>query len=227
MGYFTQSVAVSFLMVFLNVRLGWWLGNPGRRGNKYNAWRNSSPIWSPFAFLAESLEQTDDESPFVYLADGGQFENLGLYEMILRRCKLIIVCDAACDPKPTFFDLGSAINKIRVDMGIPIEFHNDKEPKNGRYGAIADIRYKEVDGTSATNGILIYLKPTLDGTEPFDIRHYQKTNVGFPHESTADQFFSETQFESYRALGFHMMEKLLESATDNYPTESMRKFNSS
>jgi len=208
MGYFTQSTAVSFLMVLFNVRLGWWLGNPGQRGNRFSAWKKSAPLWSPLAFLSEAFERTDDTHPFVYLADGGQFENLGLYEMVLRRCKTIIVCDAGADPEPTFFDLGSAINKIRVDMGIPIDFENGMEPLKGKYGAIATIKYSEVDGDEADDGTLIYIKPTLNGSEPIDIQHYQKENPDFPHETTADQFYSETQFESYRSLGFHMMESL-------------------
>jgi hypothetical protein len=210
MGYFTQSTAVSFLMVLLNVRLGWWLGNPGRRGK--NTWRRSAPRWSPRTFLSEAFGLTDDTRPYIYLADGGQFENLGLYEMVLRRCRTIIVCDAGADPKPAFFDLGSAIHKIRVDMGIPIDFEKDKEPVNGKYGAVATIKYSSVDGAGAKDGILIYIKPTLDGSEPIDIQHYQKENSEFPHQTTADQFFSEAQFESYRSLGFEMMESFFSGA---------------
>ncbi|HTH19366.1 MAG TPA: hypothetical protein VL912_04750, partial [Candidatus Udaeobacter sp.] len=40
------------------------------------------------------------------------------------------------------------------------------------------------------------------------IYEYFKRSVTFPHESTADQFFSESQFESYRMLGAYTMEKL-------------------
>jgi hypothetical protein len=52
------------------------------------------------------------------------------------------------------------------------------------------------------------LKPTLCGDEPRDILHYKALNPTFPHESTGDQWFSESQFESYRALGHHAMESL-------------------
>ncbi|MEO7660393.1 MAG: hypothetical protein ABIV48_12340 [Pyrinomonadaceae bacterium] len=192
------------------MRLGWWLGNPGKRGNK--TWRKASPDWSPYTFVSESLGLTDDNSRYVYLADGGQFENLGLYEMVLRRCKTIIVCDAGSDPKPAFYDLGSAIHKVRVDMGIPIEFIAGKGPTKNKYGAFATIKYSAVDGKDADDGVLIYLKPTMNGTESIDILHYQKENPNFPHETTADQFYSETQFESYRSLGFAMMESLCAGA---------------
>jgi len=65
-----------------------------------------------------------------------------------------------------------------------------------------------VDGSAAPDGIIVYIKPVCYGNEPRDIYEYFKRNETFPHESTADQFFSESQFESYRMLGAHTMEKL-------------------
>lgn len=206
MGYYTVNSAVSILMVLFNVRLGWWLGNPGRRGaNTYNL---AAPRWSPRLFLDESIGGTDDSKPYVYLSDGGHFDNLGLYEMVLRRCHLIVVSDAACDADFEFSDFGTAIHKIRVDMGIPIEFERDKHPAKNRNCGIGKIRYSCVDGKEAEDGILIYIKPTLDGDEPIDLKNYKKENPDFPHESTADQMYSETQFESYRSLGFHQINSI-------------------
>jgi hypothetical protein len=65
-----------------------------------------------------------------------------------------------------------------------------------------------VDGDDAPDGIIVYIKPACYGNEPRDIYEYFKTNPTFPHESTADQFFSESQFESYRMLGAYTMEEL-------------------
>ena len=206
MGYYTMSSAVSFLMVLFNVRLGWWLGNPGRRGqNTYNL---PAPRWSPRLFLDEAIGGTNDSKPYVYLSDGGHFENLGLYEMVLRRCHLIVVSDAGCDEEFGFSDFGMAIHKIRVDMGIPIEFEPEKHPAKKRNCGIGKIRYSVVDGEGAEDGILIYIKPTLDDNEPIDLKNYQKEHTAFPHESTADQMYSETQFEAYRSLGFHQINSI-------------------
>ena len=58
------------------------------------------------------------------------------------------------------------------------------------------------------DGTLIYIKPSLSGDEPADVRNYASTDPRFPHQPTADQFFDETQFESYRRLGLHIVEKL-------------------
>ncbi len=65
-----------------------------------------------------------------------------------------------------------------------------------------------VDGPAAPDGIIVYIKPACYRNEPRDIYEYFKRNETFPHESTADQFFSESQFESYRMLGAHTMQKL-------------------
>src|SRR6266516_1534899 len=117
----------------------------------------------------------------------------------------------------SFADLGEAVRKIRVDFGIPIEFgpmsiyprsQIDTLKVPGHNSAIGRIRYSVVDGSAAPDGILVYIKPACYGDEPRDIYEYFKTSKTFPHESTADQFFSESQFESYRMLGSHTMEKL-------------------
>jgi hypothetical protein len=207
MGYYTQSAAVSALMVLFNVRLGWWLGNPGRRGA--HTFYKNAPEFSPKLFLYEALGRTADTNKYIYLSDGGHFENLGLYEMVLRRCRLIVLSDAGADEGFGFSDLGSAIHKIRVDMGIPIEFVNGELPVEKRCCSIATIKYSCVDASQeADDGVLIYIKPTLDGGEPVDVVNYSKKHVSFPHESTADQWFNEQQFESYRPLGSHMIETL-------------------
>jgi hypothetical protein len=67
-----------------------------------------------------------------------------------------------------------------------------------------------VDGVkdNSANGIIIYIKPAICGREPKDVFNYKESSESFPHESTVDQFFNETQFESYRALGLYVMERL-------------------
>ncbi|GKT09193.1 patatin-like phospholipase family protein [Desulforhabdus sp. TSK] len=218
MGYHSSPL-LTLVMTLFNVRLGWWLGNPGKYGN--NTYRYSAPNVSARPLICEALGLTDDESPYVYLSDGGHFENLGLYEMVLRRCRFIVLSDAGCDPEYHLEDLGNAIRKIRIDLGVPIEFEqkiliysrHDKEPKeNRKHCALGTIRYSAVDG-EGTDGILIYIKPTFCGDESIDIKHYGNEVHAFPQEATSDQFFSESQFESYRMLGLHTMEQLCGTCT--------------
>jgi hypothetical protein len=202
-------------MTLFNLRLGWWLGNPGSPGAK--TWRRKGPRYSVGPLFSESLGNTTDRYKYVNLTDGGHFEDLGLYEMVLRRCHYIVVSDAGQDPECAFTDLGEAVRKIRIDFGIPIEFGTmtifprsaiDTLKTPGHNCAVGRVRYSVVDGADAPDGIIVYIKPACYGDEPRDIYEYFKTNPTFPHESTSDQFFSESQFESYRMLGAYTMEKL-------------------
>ncbi|MFC5408184.1 patatin-like phospholipase family protein [Larkinella bovis] len=239
-GYHSSPV-IGFLMTLFNVRLGWWLGNPGPAGDK--TFNKSSPGLAIRPILLEMIGKTDDISEYVYLSDGGHFENLGLYEMVLRRNRVILVSDASCDETCTLEDLGNAIRKVRIDHGITIDFplgfnirsRLSESTSPGKYLAIGRIRYSEVtthrsdaaqpcqnpapiaenapfneraNYFSACDGILLYIKPAFYGNEPRDIFNYASAKKAFPHESTSDQFFSESQFESYRALGAHSIENI-------------------
>jgi hypothetical protein len=204
-GYHSSPIT-SFLMMLANVRLGWWLGNP-RHGS---AWRYRGPRFSWRLFLQEALGWTDDNEPWIYLSDGGHFENLGIYEMVRRRCRLIVVSDAGADPKCTLQDLGNAVRKISIDFGVKIEFQRIHMRKRsdiavaGVYCATGQICYPE-----GVKGQIIYFKPGFYGAaEPADVRAYAAANAKFPHESTLNQWFGESQFESYRSLGAYVIEEI-------------------
>jgi len=228
MGYFSSPI-VTFLMTFFNARLGWWLGNPGPAGQA--TYHRSSPRVGVKPILAEMFGLTTDQSDYVQLSDGGHFENLGLYEMVRRRCKFIVVSDASCDPDCTLQDLGTAIRRIRVDMGIPIDFDDGfrifgrkSGERGGHYWALGRIRYSAVDHAiygedrpSDLDGRLVYIKPAFYGSEPRDIYNYALANPDFPHQSTVDQFFNESQFESYRALGAHVIDSVLQELELSMP----------
>jgi hypothetical protein len=224
MGYHS-SPAVTLLMALFNVRLGWWLGNPGAEGKK--TYRKEGPGFAIRPLLAETFGLTTDDKPYVYLSDGGHFENLGLYEIVRRRCRLIVVSDAGCDSDFKFEDLGNAVRKIKLDLGVTIRFHGiDKlktRPKDGGdvdlrtpYHAVGEIDYPAADRESGEQtvekGFILYIKPACHGTEEADIRSYAAEHPDFPHQSTAEQWFSESQFESYRALGFEIVDGLLSDA---------------
>ena len=219
MGY-VSSPALTALLALLNARLGVWLANPNECGDRVA--RRTGPGHATLHLLRELIGATTRYSAYVNLSDGGHFDNLGLYEVVLRRCRLVVVSDASADP--AFADLGSAIRKIRVDFGVPIRFEKAIEirprlasgelPESGLYCAVASIDYAVADGASAPPGTLVYLKPTLAAngakaatpeTLPYDVLSYARASGTFPHESTVDQWFSESQFESYRALGAHLV----------------------
>ncbi|HEY9197924.1 MAG TPA: patatin-like phospholipase family protein [Gammaproteobacteria bacterium] len=201
MGYHT-SPAVSALLTAFNLRLGRWCGNPAHPG----VWELCSPRFAAKPILAELTGSATAQADWINLTDGGHFENLGVYELVRRRCRFVLVTDAGCDPNHEFEDLANLIRKCWTDFGVDIRFESfDPMHRKGdsRYsschGAVGHIRYPD-----GPDGILLYLKCALTGDELPDIRQYADAHKEFPHETTADQYFDENQFEAYRHLGYHI-----------------------
>lgn len=216
MGY-NSSPSITLLFALFNVRLGWWLGNTAEAGNA--TYRLSGPSRSAGLWLAEAFGLTNADHPYVNLSDGGHFENLALYEMVRRRCRAIILSDAGCDPDFKFEDLGNAVRKISIDLGVTIDFPDlDKlrariaagaPPRPGPYCTVGRINYDAADGAGSGKGYILYIKPSYHGTEGAGIVAYANNNPAFPHDSTANQWFDETLFESYRSLGQEITDQVL------------------
>ena len=207
MGYHSSSI-IGFIMTLFNARLGAWLGNPGSAGAR--TWRLSGPSSAVGSLVKEAFGLTNDRSAYVYLSDGGHFENLGIYEMVMRGCRRIVVFDSACDPTFIYEDLGNALRKIRIDLGIPIDFDDaflNPLRKREKRCAFATIRYSAVD-PSRNDGYLIYVKPMMLGNEPPDVSTYHASHTDFPHQSTGNQWYDESQTESYRMLGLFTMSEI-------------------
>lgn len=194
----TRSRALSFFMTLVNAKIGYWIAHPLHAGNVTEMTWNCGYAYAVLEMLGVWV---NENSYRVRLSDGGKFENLGLYELVRRRCKRVIVCDATADPKCTFEDLGNAIEKARADFGAQIEL--DVAPllpladgRSALAGATGRIRY--ADGTEGT---LIYLTTMVTNGLSEDIYAYHRQHPEFPDQPTLDQFFDEAQFEAYRALG--------------------------
>jgi hypothetical protein len=212
MGY-SSSPAYSILMTLFNVRLGAWYGNPGPGGHK--SFKRSGPLFSAIPLLSEALGITTGTRRFVYLSDGGHFDNLGVYEMLRRRCRLIVVSDGGEDGKMIFEDLGNAIRRAEIDLQVRVRFEAFNIAATLTEGsstfAIATITYPKPD---AVTGTLLYIKPCRDDRAPLPVRSYALLHDKFPHEQTTDQFFGESQFEAYRSLGEHVIDRIAPSTTD-------------
>lgn len=208
-------------LALLNIRLGYWLVNPGHK-QRTNILRllftrfTGLVLPRPY-LLPEMLNMLTERMPEIYLSDGGHIENLGLYQLLKRGCRLIVVVDAEADPTMSFPSLLRVERYARIDLGVRLTIPweqiarytatasaaiNAKLPctAGGPHCAIGRIDY--ADGAE---GMLVYFKSSLTGDEKDYVRDYKIRNPAFPHEPTGDQFFSEEQFEMYRALGFHMV----------------------
>ena len=187
------------------------------------------PEPGPSAGLAylfyELFGMTNDQRQFVNLSDGGHFENLGLYELVRRRCRFIIVGDGGNDIKMKFGELGNVIEKCRTDFNVDIDIKIDPlrlEPDStwsGAHCTVGTIRYDRSDPRQ--DGIMLYIKSSMTGDEPTDVLSYAAQNKDFPNQSTADQWFDESQFESYRALGEHIIRSIFKDIGDNQTVNGM------
>ena len=187
-------------LALLNIRLGYWMGNPLQMSAGFaKGQSHTQRIFGPWLyFLWELLGKIDEYLPRIYLTDGGHIENLGLYALLQRRCQTIIVIDAECDPDLGFASLIDLQRYARIDLGIRLCLPWQKIAKDGPHLALGEVEYD-----AATKGTILYIKASLNGDENDYISEYKRKNPAFPQESTSDQFFSEEQFEAYRALGFH------------------------
>ena len=145
----------------------------------------------------EFTSGTSDMRPYIYLSDGGHFENLGLYELLRRRLGLIIVSDVSFDPEYKCDDFGRAIEKCRADFSYEIRIDLEAVRKQKARYSIGEIEY----GEGRASGVLVYLKPLVRKGDPEDLWSYELANTHFPHDSTSNQWFLESQFEAYRVLG--------------------------
>ncbi len=126
---------------------------------------------------------------------------LGVYGLLKRRCRLIIVSDAAADPNYKMRDFANLQRKARIDLGINIELDMTRlRPNSDRYTEMHCVK-GIINYPNEKNGVIIYIKTTMTGNESEDLLAYRRYSPSFPDESTANQFFNEDQFESYRKLG--------------------------
>ncbi len=212
---FHSTPALAFLLTVFNIRIGWWLGNP----RHLRAWTRSGPFLAMVHLFMELFGKTRGRSRYVYLSDGEHFENLGVYELVRRRCRFILATDVGADPQYAFDNLGNAIRKCRADLGVEIEIDADPIKARGEDGlskwhcAVGKIHYPLAGGGTEL-GTLLYVKTSLTGDEPADVLAYARANPPFPHQTTADQFFDESQFESYRRLGHHVAMEVLKDSVE-------------
>lgn len=212
-----RNMLFAILMALLNIRLGIWLPNPMKYGNRAHA-----PAPNHFnAGLAGVLDWTSRNSRFLEITDGGNFENLGVYELLRRGVQTIVVCDATADPQSAFEDLQNLLSRAEADFGVSITFR--PPPLGPLMPALEDARFplgvafakqpfvvgsiRYPDGSSC--GKLYYIKPAIFAGLRLHVLGFKGAFPLFPDDSTLDQFFDEARFEAYRELGFVCVDKML------------------
>ena len=241
MGYKSNRL-LSFFMTLLNLRLGYWALNPkifdpssyrisGIR-SRFSALLRQSAVWTaekhnygltlwPFYNIAELLGTMHSRRIRVNLSDGGNIENLAVFELLRRKCRLIIASDAGADPDYSFSDLQNLMIRARNELEISIEFPDEQDPEkiirpdfrtgqSRKHYAIGKIyELPEKGETKTCIGYFVYVKASVTAQieklapeeRTNDFYSYKNYHPNFPHESTVDQFFDAKQWEAYKTLG--------------------------
>jgi hypothetical protein len=240
MGKLTNK-SLRFLMALTNVRLGVWVPSPKpgnaivesernaelaakrkrweaptiRRG-KPTGRRRRAPIKGfgrprPLYLVYELLGLNHVDSDYLYVTDGGHYENLGLVELLRRGCTTIWCFDASGGADAE--ELGDAIALARAELGVEIDIDptplfSDRPPK--RACVQGSFTYPEKEGEyEEVEGTLFYCKNVLPAGIPWDVRSLAGRDPVFPNDSTADQLFTEQRFEGYRVLGWNAADAAL------------------
>lgn len=217
MGRFTYP-PLRFLMALTNVRLGVWVKNPHHRSWNVEASpaqrsngslaRAARWIWDgwrePGAFyvLREALGVLRFTHRYIYLTDGGHWENLGLVELVRRRCTHVLCFDATSDQAGAGLDIGRAIALARSELGADIEL----DPRPVLPAADGSSNEMVVEGVircpDQQEAKLVYAKAVLTAEASWDLFAFKARDARFPNHSTGQQVFTDEQFEAYRSLGY-------------------------
>lgn len=210
------------LLTFINVRLGFWIKRPSESDIEKKKGAGGQPGFSCLLREMTALGMTEKKR-WLNLSDGGHIENMGVYELLRRRCKFIVCVDGECDPLFSFAGLMTMVRHAQIDFGVRIEpcvTSLQPHPDTGysrTHSLFTRIHYPAAGGHAEGTGLLLYLKLSLTGNEPELINRYRRQHPEFPHQSTLDQFFDEEQFEAYRQLGVHAAEGLFSRALMHNP----------
>ncbi len=226
-----RHVLIRILAVVFNFRSGVWLPGPGYRGATW--------LPTPLVILfgqtarwrsASSSQKTFHPTSYHYVSDAGNSDNLGLYELLQRRCRLIVVADATHDPHARFDDLAASLRMARNDLGIELLGVDSKidegisdisleplRPAKAEWDAgdeatgdvvrhylLCRVRYAgDKDELGPTEGLIVLLRASIDGDEPPSLTSYRERHPGFPYVRWGEPPEPE-EAEVWRRLGEHI-----------------------
>jgi Patatin-like phospholipase len=214
---------LTFLLALANIRLGVWVPNPRWVAGSTESWRRRRP--TPSYLIRELIGRNRVDSRYLFVTDGGHYENLGLVELLRRGCTKIYCFDASGGEG--FDALGDAVALARSELGVEIDINPDplmpgsaKRETEGACCTKGATRKVEGEGgakdealaaqiavsakfvyRNGTEGELVYARNVMSPGAPWDVRAHHRTDPSFPHNSTVDQLYTDQKFESYRVLG--------------------------
>jgi hypothetical protein len=203
-----------FLMALANIRLGVWMPKPKVAEEAAARKRCVRPPGLVY-LKREARGATPLNASSVYVTDGGHYDNLGLVELLKRRCEWIWCIDASGDGINTFSTLGQAIALARAEFGIEVAIDPIGEMQPGKDTpdyvkspfCKAKITYPptKTGGVEGT-GTLVVVKAGVPSDAPWAVDYYRAAHPSFPCDSTLHQLYTAERFDAYVALGNFSME---------------------
>jgi hypothetical protein len=163
-----------------------------------DGWREPGALY----VLREALGGTRSSQRFICLTDGGHWENLGLVELLRRRCTHVLCFDASSDHAGGGLDIGRAIALARSELGVDIEMDPRPTLPDKQFSADVAVRGSIRYPDPEQDALLVYARAVLAEHASWDLLAYRARDGRFPNHSTSQQIFTDEQFESYRALGY-------------------------
>jgi hypothetical protein len=207
------------LLTLFSARPGSWIEKPS-----FDGWAASSPRLGDLPVTA-SLGLSCKAGEFVYISGGDQFEPLGVYELIRRRCRYIVAVDAGDDGAERDANLAILIRRCQIDFGIRIEFktppleRNGTDRLSGARGAIGQVHYSDVD-PGAARGVLVYVGLSMAHNEPSQLRLFARIESP-PRWRTprSREELDEQLFERYRSAGYNAARSVFEDVVARLSAE--------
>ena len=254
--------AFTMLLTLTNVRLGVWLPNPAKLPEE-----GPKPTWRAFALVPvrrlfkrydlvqswldwlgarrpgpqylfkEMFGRTTITDRYLYVTDGGHYDNLGLVELLRDGCTTIFCLDGGGDRAGSYQALGEAVALARSELGVDIEVDplaivaSKKKEFAPTDHVIGRIRYRGTTGEAPHDaqageegtGLLVYCRAAVTADAPWDVRDFRDRDPRFPIHSTLDQLFNDQKFESYRALGAWTTRRALTSWQRRVVRDAIRR----
>ena len=155
---------------------------------------------------SEAFGKLSFRGTWMYVTDGGHYDNLGLVEALRRGANRIVVLDASGDPVNRWSTLGSAIALARSDTGVQVTLNPSTMWTPGL--AAGQVSRPWVSGTftrpphwqPAEGRIWVCKLGWWDGA-PWDVLAYAKTHSTFPCDGMLHQLCDVAEFDAYHHLG--------------------------
>ena len=234
MGRATRA-PLRFLLTLANVRLGVWIPNPLRLAwfeQQLTKGRLRRSLVKPRLehLLYEMFGKNKLTHKYLYVTDGGHYENLGLLEQLRMGSRYIFCLDASGEQQGGFSTIAAAVSLAFSEEQIRIDVHPEvMAPKADvtaeRAGehlppvvsstfCVGNIYYPG-DGDEPS-GRLVIIKAGVPLDAPENISDFHQSNWKFPCDPTLDQLYTADRFDAYKALGSFAAGQALRYVRDDF-----------